>query len=70
MLFTLDLANNTILSYFFLFFFLIPVVIEQNFNTITKLVTPIRIPIKEAQAEIEIHPVTVEAKKKVLTRKC
>ena len=33
---------------------------------IAELVIPIRIPIKEAKAEIEIHPVIVEAK----IRKC
>ena len=68
MLFNLDFANNTILSCFFFFFlildlkFLIPAVIAQLFNPIAELVIPIRIPIKEAEAEIEIHPVIVEAK--------
>ena len=66
MLFNLDFANNTILSCFFFLIldlkFLIPAVIAQLFNPIAELVIPIRIPIKEAEAEIEIHPVIVEAK--------
>ena len=43
MLFTLDFANNTILSCFFFFFliidlyFLIPAAIVQNFNPITEI---------------------------------
>ena len=56
MLFNLDFANNTILScFFFLNYwlnFLTPVVIGQIFNSITELVIPIRIPSKEAKAEI------------------
>ena len=44
--------------------FLIPEVIVQIFNPIEKLVIPIGIPSKEAKREIEIHPVTSEAKKK------
>ena len=68
MLFNLDLANNTILSCFFLIFliidlhFLIPAVIAQVFNPIADLVIPIGIPSKETKTEIEIHPVIVEAK--------
>ena len=68
MLFNLDFANNTVLSYFFFFFliddlyFLIPTVISKNFNPIAELVIPIGIPIKKAKAETEIHPVMVEAK--------
>ena len=63
----LDFAKNTILSFFFFFFFiielyfLIPAAIAQSFSPIAELVTPIRIPIKKAKAEIEIHPVIVEA---------
>ena len=70
--FNLDFADNTILSCLFLFFLiidlylLIPAVIAQNFNPIAELVILIRIPIKEAKVEIEIHPVIVEAK----IRKC
>ena len=65
--FYLDFTNNTILSCFFFFFltidlyFLITSVIALIFNPVTKLVIPIGIPIKEAKAEIEIHPM-VEAK--------
>ena len=67
-LFSLDFANDTILSCFFYFFliidlyFLIPAVIAQMFNLILELITPIEIPIKEAKAEIETHSVIVEAK--------
>ena len=46
--------------------FLILAVTAQNFNPISELVIPIRIPNKDAKAEIEINPVTVEAK----IRKC
>ena len=46
--------------------FLILAVTAQNFNPISELVIPIRIPSKDAKAEIEINPVTVEAK----IRKC
>ena len=65
MLFNLDFACNTILLFFFLFFLiidLIPAVIAQIFNPITEFVIPIEIPTKETKAEIEIHPVTIEAK--------
>ena len=68
MLFNLDFANNTILScFFFLFlivdlYFLIPVVIAQIFNSSAELVIRIGIPIKEAKAKAEIHPVITEAK--------
>ena len=66
MLFDLDFANNIILlcfSFFFLIinlYFLIAKVIVQIFNPITELVVPIEIPVKEAKAEMEIHPVIVE----------
>ena len=58
MLFKLDFSSNTILACFFFFFliidwyFLIPAAIAENFNPIAKLVIPIWIPIKEAEAEI------------------
>ena len=71
-LFNLDFANNTILSCFFFFFlitdlhFLIPAVIAQILNPIAELVIPTGTPSEEAKAEVEIHPVIVEAKK----RKC
>ena len=51
---------------FIVWYFLIPAVISHIFNPIAELVIPIGIPIKEAKAEIEIHPVIVEAK----IRKC
>ena len=72
MLFNLDFANNTILSYFFFFFliidlyFLIPAAIGQIFYPIAELVIPIGIPTKEVKKKIEIHPVIVEPK----IRKC
>ena len=75
MLFNLNFANNTILSCVFFFFliidlyFFIQAVIVQillKINPIEKLVIPIGILIKEEKTEIEIHPVTVEAK----IRKC
>ena len=54
MLFSLELANDTILSSFFFFFliiylyFLIPLAIAQIFNPIAQLVISIGIPIKKA----------------------
>ena len=53
--------------FFFLFliinlYFLIPAVVTQIFNPIAELIIPIGIPIKEAKAEMETHPVIVEAK--------
>ena len=65
MLFNLVFANNTTFLIIDLYF-LIPTVIAQVFNLIAQLVIPIRIPSKEAKAEIEMHPVTAEAK----VRKC
>ena len=53
MLFNLDFANNTILSWFFFIFiiigvyFLVPAVIAQIFNPIAELLIPIGMPIKE-----------------------
>ena len=51
--------------FFFLFlitdlYFLIPVVITQIFNPSAELRIYIRIPTKEAKAEMETHPVFVE----------
>ena len=66
--FNLDVANNTILSYFFFFFlifdlyFLIAAVIAQILNPIVELVNPIGTVTKEAKAEIELHSVTLEPK--------
>ena len=71
MLFNLNFANKTILSCFFFFFliidlnFLVPAIITQIFNSIAELIILIGIPSKEAKAEIEMHPVTAEAKIKV-----
>ena len=68
LLFNLVFANNTILSCFFLFFFIIDLyflitgIVAQVFHPIAKLEIPIGILSKEAKAEIEIHPITVEAK--------
>ena len=66
MVFNLDFANNSILSCFFSFlliidqYFLIPSIIEQNFNHTAELVIPIEISAKKAKAEMETHPGTVE----------
>ena len=66
MLFNIDFANNTILPCSFFFFliiylyFLILAVIAQIFNPIAELVIPIGTTTKEAKAEMEKHPVTVE----------
>ena len=71
-LFNLDFAKNIIFSCFFLFFliidlyFLTPAAIAQICNPFGELVIPIGIPIKETEAEVEIHPVIVEA----IVRKC
>ena len=50
------------LVFFFIIdlYFLIPAVITQIFNPIAELTIPIRIPTKEAKADIEMHPVIVE----------
>ena len=72
MLFNLDFAINTISSsIFFVFliidlYFLIPAAVAQIFNPIAEFAIPIRIPSKEAKAEVDIHVVTEEAK----MRKC
>ena len=65
-LFTLNFANNTILScfYFFLliidFYFWLAAVITQICNLVSELVIPIGILTKEAKAKMEAHPVTVD----------
>ena len=41
---------------------LIPAAITQNFNSIAELVIPIGIPTKEAKAEMDKHPITLEIK--------
>ena len=41
---------------------MIPAAIKQIVNPIAELVVPKGIPTKEAKPEMEIHPVTVEAK--------
>ena len=43
-------------------YFLIPAVIAQILNSIAEFVIPIEIQIKGAIAEMETHPVIVEAK--------
>ena len=64
-MFNLDFASNTILScvvFFFLIidlYFLIPAVIAQIFHEIAELVIPTGIPTKEANIEMETHPVIV-----------
>ena len=52
---------------FFLFiiidwYFLIAAVITQIFNPIAELIIPIKILTKEAKAEMETYPLTVETK--------
>ena len=43
-------------------YFIIPAVITQIFNPIAELIIHIGIPTKEAEAEMETHPVTVQIK--------
>ena len=69
MLFNLDFANDTILSYFFLFliivylwWFLVPTVITQIFNPVAEILIPVEIPTKEVKAENNTHSVTVQIK--------
>ena len=68
MLLSLDLANNTILSYFFFFLliidwcFLILANIAEVLNHIADIVIPMGIPHKEAEEEMEIHPLIAEVK--------
>ena len=68
MLFNLDFANNTVLPCFFFYFliidlyFLIPALITQIFNPTAELVIPMGILTKEAKAEMETHPRTIETK--------
>ena len=63
-LFNLDFANNTVFSYFFLFFliidsyFLIPAVIAKLSNPTAELIIHIGISIKEEKIELETHLVT------------
>ena len=68
MIFNLDFGLSTIsLSSFSCFFsiidlyFLISAVIAQIFKPTAELLIPIGMQIKEAKAEIEMHPVTKEA---------
>ena len=42
--------------------FLIPAVIAQIFDPIAEIVIPLGITSKELKSEIEIHPITAEAK--------
>ena len=68
MLVNLDFARDTILSCFLVFLliidlhFFISIAIAQIFHPIVELAIPIGILSKETKAEIEIHPVIVEAK--------
>ena len=54
--------------YFFSFiidlYFIVPAVIAHIFNPTAELVIPTEIRSKEAKAEIEIHPLIGEAKKR------
>ena len=64
--FTLGFAHNTILSWFFLFFFiidlcsLIPAVNSQIFNPTAELAIPTATPNNEAKVESETHLLIVE----------
>ena len=67
MIFNSVFPDNTILSCFFPLFlielyFLIIAIIAQVFNPTAEIAIPTGIPIKEAKAEMETHPVTVKAK--------
>ena len=61
--FSLDFANNSLLSCFFFLFLiidlclLIPTNVTQMFNPIAELAIPVGVPTKEAKAEMETHPV-------------
>ena len=72
MIFKLTLADNTILLCFLFFFLIIELYFSthadnlQYFKSIAELLIPKRIPIKTTREEIEIRPVTTEAK----LRKC
>ena len=70
MLFNLDLLFYHAFFFFFLvidLYFLISAAITQIFNPIGELLIPLGIPSKEAKAEVEIHPVIVEAKIKMFS---
>ena len=60
----LSFPKNTVLSCFFFFiidlYFLIPAVVTQIFISIAELVIPTETQANEANAEIEMQPVTVE----------
>ena len=65
LLFSLDFANNTILSCFFNFFLIIDfyflfAAVTNFFNSIVELAIRIVIPNKEAKSETETHPVSLE----------
>ena len=68
MLFNLNFASNTILSFFLFFFLIIDLyvvilgVIALIFNPNAELLIPIGRTSKKAKAEIEINSVTVEVK--------
>ena len=68
MVLNLVFASNIILSSFFFFFliidlhFLIPAVIAETFIVVAELAIPTGISTKEAKAEIETHPITVEVR--------
>ena len=70
MMFRLDFANNIILLCFFFLIidlhFLIAAAIAQIFNPIAELIIPIGIPTKEAKEEMEIYPVIVKPKIKIV----
>ena len=59
MIFNLDFANCTILSYVFFFFLIIDLYILIP-AVITEHVIPIRITNEKLKAEMEAHPVIVE----------
>ena len=63
--FLLVISFYHVFSFFFFVIdvhFSIPVVIAQSFIVAAELAIPTVISTKEAKADVEIHPVTVEAK--------
>ena len=64
MLINLDFANCTVLFFFLIIdlYFLISAVITQIFNSTAEVAILAGTPTKEAKAELETHPVTVETK--------
>ena len=54
--------KTTVLFYCIYLYFLIPVVVSQNFNHTAEITISTEIPTEKAKADIEKHPVHVKAK--------